>query len=226
MRFHTSAAVTIVAGLALASSACAPPQKSVVDNYFRAIQANDNQTLTSFAVVKFDQEVDSWKIIQTGVEDRRPATLSGLAKQAKEVGDKLAANKKEYNAYFLDHPTEVEEVRELKKQEDAKIPSKLQQVADDWEGFSQKEKELKSSRAEIKAALAKEKKNVTLSVGQIDNIETLPGEMITKDIDLEITVDGQPQSYVMTLRRYKLEAEQSGRRMMSRWVVYDLQPQV
>jgi chromosome segregation ATPase len=215
----------IVAGLALASAACAPPQKSVVDQYFRAIQANDNQTLTSFAVVNFDRPVDSWKIILSGEENRSPATLLGLAKQAKELEAELAANKKEYNAYFLDHPTEVEEVRELKKQEDAKIPSKLQQVADDWERFSQKEKELKSGRAELKASVAKEKKNVTLSVGQIENIETLPGEMITKDIELEITIEGQPEGYVMTLRRYELETEQTGRRIMSRWVIYDLQPQ-
>jgi len=225
MRFHRSAAVMIVAGLALASAACAPPQKSVVDQYFRAIQANDNQTLTSFAVVNFDRPVDSWKIILSGEENRSPATLLGLAKQAKELEAELAANKKEYNAYFLDHPTEVEEVRELKKQEDAKIPSKLQQVADDWERFSQKEKELKSGRAELKASVAKEKKNVTLSVGQIENIETLPGEMITKDIELEITIEGQPEGYVMTLRRYELETEQTGRRIMSRWVIYDLQPQ-
>ena len=224
MRFHRSAAVKIVAGLALASAACAPPQKSVVDQYFRAIQANDNQTLTSFAVVNFDRPVDSWKIILSGEETRSPATLSGLAKQAKELEAELAANKKEYNAYFLDHPTEVEEVRELKKQEDAKIPSKLQQVADDWEQFSQKEKELKSTLAELKASVTKEKKNVTLSVGQVESIETLPGELITKDIELEITIEGQPEGYVMTLRRYELETEQAGR-IMSRWVIYDLQPQ-
>ena len=76
MRFHRSAAVKIVAGLALASAACAPPQKSVVHQYFRAIQANDNQTLTSFAVVNFDRPVDSWKIILSGEENRSPATLS------------------------------------------------------------------------------------------------------------------------------------------------------
>jgi len=225
MRFHRSAAVGIMAGLVLASSACAPAEKSVVDQYFRAIQANDNQTLTSFAVVNFDKPVDSWKIIQAGEENRSPATLPALAKQAKEVAAELAANKKEYNTYFLDHPSEVEEVRELKKQEDAKIPSKLQQVADDWEQFSQKEKELKSTLAEIKDALAKEKKNVTLSVGQVDNLDTLSGERITKDIDIEVVSEGQTAAYVMTLRRYELEDDQSGRRMMSRWVIYDLQPQ-
>ena len=57
--------------LALAAAACGQPEKAVVDNYFNAVNAKDNQTLTSFAAVSFDEPVQSWKIKDTLRRDQR-----------------------------------------------------------------------------------------------------------------------------------------------------------
>jgi len=223
MSTHKAAGV-IIAGLALAIGACAPQEKSVVDNYFRAISAGDNQTLTSFAIVNFEEPVEAWKVRQLGTEMRSPVTLPDLVRKLKEAEAAVAANKKDYNNYFLEHPTEVDEVRELLKGEKP-IPRKLETVAADWQGFVAKEKELKSTLAEAKDAVAREKKNVTLSVGPVEGVEGLEGEMVTKDLGLQLTIQGQPKDYLMTLRRYELQAKGPGPRMMSRWVVFDLKPQ-
>ena len=74
-----------------------------------------------------------------------------------------------------------------------------------------------------KAAVEKEKRNVALSVGQLEDIETLPGEVIQKDVDLTLTIGGQVKPYVMTLRKYELTGG-SGPRMISRWVVESITP--
>jgi hypothetical protein len=193
----------------------------VVDNYFRAIQAQDNQTLASFAVVSFDKKVDDWKVVQFHPETRSPATLPELAAKVKQIDGELAANKKAYNAYFLDNPAEVDQVRELLR-EDKDIPKKLAEVAEDWQAFVDKEKELKAAFADARDAAAKEKKNVTLSVGQVDKVEELAGEAVSKDVDLALTINGQPQNYTMSLRKYELESDGSGARAMSRWIIFDL----
>ena len=72
--------------------------------------------------------------------------------------------------------------------------------------------------ADAKAAVEREKRNVALSVGQIEDMETLKGDMITKDVDLNLTIGGQVKPYVMTLRKYELSGGTGGR-MVSRWVV-------
>ena len=69
-----------------------------------------------------------------------------------------------------------------------------------------------------------ERRNTQLSVGQVAGIDTLTGEVVTKDVELELTIDGQVQPYVMGLRKYELEDDGSGARMMSRWVVQTLDP--
>jgi len=215
------AAISIIAGLTLVVAACGDPTKSVVDNYFRAIQAQDNQTLTSFAVVSFDKKVDDWKVVQFHPETRGPATLPELAAKVKQLDTELAANKKAYNAYFLDNPAEVDQVRELLR-EGKDIPKKLTTIAEDWQQFVAKEKELKKVLAEARDAAAKEKKNVTLSVGQADKINQRKGEAVSKDVDITLTIDGQPQNYTMSLRKYELESDGSGARSMSRWIIFDL----
>ena len=71
-------------------------------------------------------------------ETRSPATLPELAAKVKQIDGELAANKKAYNAYFLDNPAEVDQVRELLR-EDKDIPKKLAEVAEDWQAFVDKD---------------------------------------------------------------------------------------
>jgi hypothetical protein len=55
----------------------------------------------------------------------------------------------------------------------------------------------------------------------VEDIETLAGEVISKDVDLNLTIGGQVKPYVMTLRKYELTGG-AGPRMISRWVVQSI----
>jgi hypothetical protein len=200
-------------------------EKNVVNQYFNALAANDTNTLTSFAAVAFDKKVDSHKIVSVSEETRGPAPLPGLVTQQQELEAALAQNKKDARAWGNDlevYP-KLDRVRELQK-DDKKIPASLQPIADKWDEFNTKDRELKTEAADAKRGVESERRNARLSVGQVEGIDTLAGEVITKSIELELTIDGQAQPYVMGLRKYELEDDGSGARMMSRWVVQTLDP--
>ena len=55
-------------------------------------------------------------------------------------------------------------------------------------------------------------------------MESLSGESLTRDIDVDLSIGGTTKPYTMTLRRYDLKGESGGGRMMSRWVVQSLTP--
>ena len=55
------------------------------------------------------------------------------------------------------------------------------------------------------------------------DVESLAGEMKEKQIELDLTIGGQVQPHVMTVRKYEMKRE-SGPRVVSRWVVQGLQP--
>jgi len=59
----------------VATVACGHAEQRVVDQYFNAVNAQDTQTLSSFAAVKFDKKVQRWSIVQVQPETRGPAPL-------------------------------------------------------------------------------------------------------------------------------------------------------
>jgi septal ring factor EnvC (AmiA/AmiB activator) len=209
--------------LTVLAAACGHPEQRVVDQYFNAVNAQDNQTLSSFAAVKFSQKVDKWTITSVGQESKAPAPLPELVKKVKQIEAQIQANKKEANAYALENLAQVDRVRELQRK-DAKIPPNLAAVAARWDEFNQKDRELKKAQAEAKDAADREKRDVQLSVGEVADIESLSGEVTTKPVELQLTLKGEPQNYTMGLKRYNLQSSGQTGRMMSRWVIHSLEP--
>ena len=219
----TALAVTL--GLAVAGLACSSAESKVVDQYFGALKANDQSTLTSFAMVSFDQKVDDWKITAEGAEVKAPAALPELVKKQKDLQAELDKNTRDARAWGNDlnvYP-KLDQVRQA-QQKAAKIPPALQPIADKWDTFQSEDRRLKKAVGEAKAAVEREKRNVTLSIGQVEDLESLTGEVLSRDIDVNLTIGGAVKPYTMTLRRYDLKGQSGGGRMMSRWVIQSLTP--
>jgi hypothetical protein len=212
-----------VLGLVLAGSACGRAEQPVVDKYFNAVKARDNQTLASFATARFDKPVQSWRIRQTLEETTEPLPLPGLLERLKQAEANQAANKKEASAYSLDHYSDIERVNELKKQ-NKPIPAKISSVATQWDEFNRKDRDAKKSVAEARAAVERERRSMSLSVGTTDGLDAMQGEVKTKKIVVDVTVAGQTHPYVMILKRYDVKRAAGGPRVVSRWMVQSLQP--
>ena len=75
--------------------------------------------------------------------------------------------------------------------------------------------------SETKAAIEKERRNVQLSVGQVEGLDAMTGEVVDKSVDLALTIDGAVKNYTMGLRKYELKGAQA---RGGRWVVQSLQP--
>jgi len=214
--------VALAAGLALAGAACGHPEKGVVDQYFNAVNQKDTQTLSSFAAVTFDKKVDRWDIKSTISEDKKPAPLPALVQKAKEADAAVAANKKAASAYALDHYNEIDQVKQARAKGGA-VPGKLSAVATQWDQFNEKDRDLKKGIQATKDAMEKERRSVARSLGDVEDVESLKGDVTDKQIEVDLTLGGQVQPYVMTLRKYDLKRD-NGQRVMSRWVIQNLQP--
>ena len=215
------AALPMALALAAALGCSSHPEKGVVDQYFNAVNAKDSQTLSSFAAVSFDKKVDRWTIKDTLDETKSPAPLPALSQKVKDLEAELAANTKNARAYNNDHYVELDQLKALKP--GAAVPAKVAPVKAEWDKFSEKDRELKKSIANAKAEVEKEKRSVVRSIGQADDVESLAGEMKEKEIELDLTIAGQVQPYMMKVRKYA-RTRASGPRVVSRWVVLELTP--
>jgi hypothetical protein len=221
---HRTARPVVALLLAAAAAACGGGEKAVVDNYFNAVRAKDNQTVSSFAAVDFTEPVESWKVQGSRDEASVPATLPQLSSRMKTLEGEVAANKKAAGAYHAQRWQDIQKINEA-KQKGAAPPAALSPVAEEWDKFNQKDRELKKQLASAKQEMEKEKRSTRLSVGpNVEGVEDMQGEVHTKHVDVEVTSNGQPKQYLMTLRKYELKREQGGPRPVSRWIIQDLKP--
>jgi hypothetical protein len=216
----------LLVAVAATLAACGQPDQRVVDQYFNALRQGDNQTLSSFSLVQLDQKVDNWKITTSGPENQTPAPLVDLIKKAAQVDADLAANKRAYQLYANEdngkRSLQIQDIQEAQKK-NAKVPPALAEVATKWTEFTDKERALKKGQVDAKTAVEHERRNVILSVGNVPDVDTLSGQMVNKDLDLDLTIGGEVKPYVMSLRKYDLQGGSSGR-MVSRWFIYALKP--
>jgi len=212
--------VALAAVVALAGAACGHPEKSVVDQYFNAVNAKDTQTLSSFAAVNFDKKVDRWEIKKTISEDKKPAPLPDLVQKAKDADAAVAANKKAASAWSLDRIADLDTVREARKA-NKPVPAKLSDVATKWDDFNAKDRDGKKTVAMSKEAVDKEKRSMARSIGDVDDVETLKGDVNEKQIEVDLTIGGQVQPHVMTLRKYDVKRD-NGQTVRGRWVIQNL----
>jgi hypothetical protein len=214
--------VALAAVVALAGAACGHPEKSVVDQYFNAVNAKDTQTLSSFAAVTFDKKVDRWSIKKTISEDKKPAPLPDLVQKAKDADAAVAANTKAVRTWSLDHYADLDAVRDARKA-NKPVPPKMADVAAKWDEFNSKDRDGKKAVAMSKDAVDKEKRSMARSIGDVDDVESLKGDVNEKQIEVDLTIGGQEQPYVMTLRKYDVKRD-NGQTVRGRWVIQNLQP--
>jgi hypothetical protein len=211
----------VILGLTLVAAACGRGSEDrIVNQYFGAVNAGDNQTLSSFAMVTFKDKVQKWDVKGATPETRTPAALPELIKKGKTLESDAAANKKDWAAYRIANAADYNRYVEVKDK--SKIPGNLQKFASEWAAFEEKDRNFRKQISETKAAIEKERRNAQLSVGQLADLDSLTGDMIEKSLDLALTVDGQVKNYTMGLRRYDLQGGTG--RIQSRWVVQSIQP--
>jgi hypothetical protein len=216
----------LLVGLATAAAACGHPDQRVVDQYFNALRQGDTQTLTSFSLVQLDQKVESWKITGSTPETTAPAPLADLIKKVQQIDADLAANKRTTQSYANEENgkrfLQIQEVQEAQRK-NGKVAPALTEVAQKWAEFNDKDRSLKKQLADARTAVDHEKRNVTLSVGSQNDVESMTGQMVSRDLDLALTIGGEAKPYAMTLRRYDLQGGTTGR-VVSRWFIYSLKP--
>ena len=219
-------ALLVGLGLAAVAAACGHPDQRVVDQYFNALRQGDTQTLTSFALVQLDQKVEKWKITGSEPETQAPAPLPDLIKNVQKLTADLDANKRASQGFANEDNgkrfLQIQEVQEAQRK-NAKVPAALADVAQKWAEFNEKDRALKKQLVDARAAVEHEKRNVTLSVGPQNEVENMTGQMVSRDLDLDLTIGGEVKPYAMTLRRYDLQGGTTGR-VVSRWFIYTLKP--
>lgn len=225
-------ALLIVAIVATTTACSAPPEQTLLRQFFRASQLRDNATLAGFAATSFnprtDGSVSSFDIVSISDEQRQPLRLKDLAmavQEAVEADDTLG---EEMRAYQQENLPAIERVlkAEASKSDVARRDQEVQKTWQDWRNRSSASAKAVS---DARQALGNRRPIIELSVANLGDapldLTTVDGEVVMKEVTIDAEVrppdseDAESRQLVVTIERAEINAPAGGEPIVGRWIV-------
>ena len=237
--FRPKASVYLLAPMiaVAALSACSSPnaqEENLVRQYFRASSLRDNQTLSNFAIVNFDPKtegvVTDFDVTGVSPERTEPIRVRELSKAYQEAEAANKAFNEKKKAY---QDANLEAIDRVLKAESAgrKLTGKDAQVQAEWTKWRDETSAEAKKVSAARTALADARPIAELSLagpgGEAPALESLDGNMVTKDVNVSATVRGPDGStgqknYVLTVQRAVVKG--SGGERTGKWIVTGIKP--
>jgi hypothetical protein len=228
----------VVAGLAMLVAACSssPPERQVINNFFRASRLRDNATLANVAAVSFDPRtegtVQDFEIVSVSDEERRALQIKQLVQEeekAKQDDAEFAKKKKVYQ------DANLEAIERVVKAERSRtpVPKRDAEVQAAWTKWREEQAQYQKRLSEARAKLGNERAlavNSLTAPGRSDvDVSSMDVELVTKRVTVNADVrepNGSattPKTLVFTLQKAVgkgSDGEQDGR-----WIITGIRPQ-
>ena len=209
--------------LAFAFQSCSSkPEQALLKSYFNAISMNDVTTMSSMAVDPMKIEADSWKIVNVSEERIAPAQLREMSQKEMDLKKQFEAS----SGPALDAQDTLNAAkdaltgaRSAAARAAAKI--KVDEAQKKYDDAYAANRALVKEYNDAKDAASKEEEKMAFSLGvkQLPNIRELTGEIAAKDVELEVTKDGQVKKIKILMEKYTMKDEAAGMDYRGRWVI-------
>ena len=196
-------------------------EKGVLDRFFMACRSGDNATVASVSQVAFPAEgCEAWELIEVSEPMTAPFRIAELRQKVEEAKIERD-NQFEKGKYFLeDNYTDIEKIQlKLDTDPEFKFKGKTGEVQAEWEKIIADRKTLERTVQGFNRDLEKETKLAKMSIMTDVALTKLEGTVITKDIKVTVTSDGQPKPYTFKLVKYDLTNTENNTSPKSRWII-------
>jgi hypothetical protein len=228
----------VIASFAMLAAACgsSPPERQVINNFFRASRLRDNATLANVAAVSFDPRtegtVQDFDIVSIGDEERRALQIRQLIQDEEKARQEDADFAKKKKVY---QDANLEAIERVVKAERARTPvtKKDGEVQAAWTKWREEQAQYQKRLSEARAKLANERTlavNSLTAPGRADvDVSNMDVELVTKRVTVNADVrdpngsSTAPKTFVFTLQKAVGkggEGEQDGR-----WIITGIRPQ-
>ena len=213
-------AVLPIFGIAGALACSAPPEETLLAQFFRALAQEDRVSAGGISMASFPGgAVGSWAIVEIGAESTGPYRVPEL--RAEETAAE-AARDEQFKVFYdfrqanRDALAAITDRREANP--DAAIGGRLGEVAAAWDTHSAERRELVSSLSEVQMALEEERRRAQRSLLREAPVDYLSGNISEQELLVRTMEEGAGRTYRFALIRYDL-VNQHGAEVPSRWII-------
>lgn len=212
--------IIMVVGISFVLVACGSPEQTLIRRYLDAVKMNDKDTMSKMAYQPVKILFKKWKIESVTEPVEEPLKLKDLAAKLVDLKDQLEKAQEKAAEAQID----LEDYQKLYDKWPAwRKRAKKKEYEAKKAAFEEAKNEflkIQSEYKNVQAELNKEKRLLSLSVGDIQNVENMDGKVLTKTLILSgITPDGNTKKYKVTLKRYIISKPGTNITIRGRWVI-------
>ncbi len=207
--------------LALVIACGGPPEADILRRYFRASRAGDNATLSNIATASWDGGVvQDFTVTSVSEEQRRALQGKELLKALQDAEATEGTFNEEMRAYQEENGEALKRILGAERAEE-EVASGDEEIAQAWTDWRAQMAEHATTTSEAAQQLNAERAAAEPSVSSESNpidIAEHDGELLTKEVVLDATVEADGAStqktLSVTLNRTELSGQSPGR-----WII-------
>ncbi|MGH9463581.1 MAG: hypothetical protein ACRD1X_20445 [Vicinamibacteria bacterium] len=221
----TRASAIVVFSIIAFLAACSTPEEQLVNTFLTAVRDGQEDMIRGVSLVDLPETgIQSWEIIEVGLEATEPYRLAELRKAFFDATQAWESKVDDNDKFVNDNREETLRYRkEIGTDPGYKFPSgAMAEYQEEWETREAAAKELEEKVREADEALKKERDSVYMSANMAvrDGFE---GDVTVKTVRVNVNGGSGSKTYALTLRKYNVVDSETGITPMSRWIVTDIE---
>ncbi len=195
-------------------------EKQILSRFFTACGSGDNATVASVSLVGFPTKCESWEVVRVDEETTEPFRMPDLRRKLAEAKQERDIQYEKGKYFLEDNYGDIDEIQiQLEKNPDYEFKGKLAEIRAEWDKVVQERKDLERKVQVLNRELGKELKVAQMSLMRDMDVQKLNGEVLAKDVLVNIESESGKNAYTFTLQKYDLIDSASGRSIPSRWII-------
>ena len=214
------ASLTLVALFAVS---CSEPERQVVDSFFAAIEARNENAQKAVSIVPFPGKVRSWEIVEIGEETVEPFALPELQEKVEELSEERRKVKERNDAFVEEHKSAFEKYEAKTKEDpDYAFEGEMADFQQEWEKLRGEQEKLDHTEIDLMKQVEHLRTAAGLSVNYKVK-EGFQGEVRKKIVKVKVGDGSADKTYALTLQKFSLVNEKKNINPIGRWVITEIQ---
>ena len=211
--------VTSLAGMLVLLASCLGPEQELVTRFLQAAETGDRPTIAHLSARGFDEQVDSWEILEMVDAPTTPYAVPALREAVNEAERARDEQFKIYSEFRQTNYDRLAEIQKLQQNNpEHQFRGRLEELRVEWESQRSDRREKVRLLQEAEIRLADEVKTVSQSLQRESTPEYLRGEVLNKSVAVRVMQVGEPRDFKFTISKYEL-INQFDAAVPSRWLI-------
>jgi hypothetical protein len=205
---------------------CGGAEQDVLNKFFTATRNGDTNTVAGVSLVAFPgPSVVTWDVVRVDPTTHEPFPLTRLREEAAKAKKARDEQFSRFADFRTAHYGDLLKIQDrLDEDPDASFTGAQAKLRAEWDAYREERRTLEFQLRDLEKAMEEARKPARESVMTSEDIDGFDGEVLTREVLVNVETEAGAQPYRFILRKYNL-TDRKKFTPPSRWIITAIRPE-